>query len=267
MDNLKTFRGLHAGDRVLLLPNTWDAASAALARSVGAQAIATTSAGLAWSCGYPDGDTLPRENLLFAVGAICRAARGIPVSADIESGYSNDPDEVAELIVALRGLGVVGVNLEDGDGTPEMLVAKIEAVKRRLATLGDDIFINARTDVYLRELATGDAALQESIRRSKLYEKAGADGIFVPYATDADTIRTIASATKLPLNILARKGLPSPRELYDLGVRRLSAGSTLSIVAFGATRRAAEVFARDGATDTLFDPHGVTYAEMNALLS
>src|ERR1700694_5883366 len=115
MSNLKTFRDLHAGDRVLLLPNAWDAASADLARSVGAPAIATTSAGLAWSCGYPDGDALPRENLLFAVGAVCRAARGIPVSADIEGGYSDDADEVADLVIALRGLGVVGLNLEDGD--------------------------------------------------------------------------------------------------------------------------------------------------------
>jgi 2-methylisocitrate lyase-like PEP mutase family enzyme len=267
VDNLKTFRDLHASDRVLLLPNAWDAGSAALARSIGAKAIATTSAGLAWSSGYPDGDVLPRANLLFAVGAICRAARGVPVSADIEGGYSDDPDEVAELIVALRGLGVVGVNLEDGDGAPELLVAKVEAIKRRLGRVGDDIFINARTDVFLRELATGDAALQESIARVKLFEKAGADGVFVPFAFDPDTVRTIARATHLPLNILAVKGLPSPRDLYDLGVRRLSAGSTLSVVAFGAGRRSAEVFVRDGATDALFEPHGVTYAEMNDLMS
>ena len=165
MDKLKTFRDLHAGDRVLLLPTAWDAASAALARSVGAKAIATTSAGLAWSCGYPDGDMLPRPNQLFAVAAICRAARDIPVSADIEGGYSDNPDDVADLVVALRGLGVVGLNIEDGESTPASLVAKIEAVKRRLRSLGDDIFINARTDVFLRDLATGVAAVRETIAR------------------------------------------------------------------------------------------------------
>ena len=262
---LTTFRALHASDRVLLLANAWDAASARLFRSIGAPAIATTSAGLAWSNGYPDGDVLPRANLFSAVGEICRAAQPLPVSADVEGGYSDDPDEVAELIVALRGLGVVGINLEDGEGSPDLLVAKIEAIKRRLRAAGDDIFINARTDVYLANLASGDAALAESIVRSKRYAQAGADGIFVPLVTEPGAIRSIAGATPLPLNVLAMAGLPSLREMYDLGVRRMSAGSKLSIVAYGAARREAEIFLRDGVTEGLTKDSGVTGRAMNSL--
>jgi len=264
-DPLPTFRALHASDRVLLLANAWDAASATLFRSIGATAIATTSAGLAWSNGYPDGNMLPRANLLSAVGEICRAAQALPVSADIEGGYSDDPAEVAELTVALRGLGVVGINLEDGVEPPDLLVAKIEAIKRRLGKLGDDIFINARTDVYLADLVRGEAAVAESIARCKRYAQAGADGIFVPLVTDPNTIRSIAAATSLPLNVLAVAGLPSLRDLYDLGVRRMSAGSKLTIVAYGAARREAEIFLRDGVTESLTKDPGVTGSAMNAL--
>lgn len=266
MDTVATFRRLHAGSRLLLLPNAWDAATAALFRSAGAPAIATTSAGLAWACGYGDGDKLPQSSLLFAVRSICRVAGGVPVTADVENGYSDDPEEVAHLAVELRDAGVSGINLEDGTASPEIHAAKIEAIKRALGVRGDDLFINARTDVYLRELAEGDEAVRETIARGKRYASAGADGFFVPELGGNEAIRAVASAVALPLNLMAVPGLPSTGELYALGVRRLSAGAAISKVAFATAERLASAFMRDG-SEVLFSEPAVDYARMNALLA
>jgi 2-methylisocitrate lyase-like PEP mutase family enzyme len=227
---LTVFRALHSGERVLLLPN------------------------------------VPRADLMFAVRAICRVARGTPVSVDLEGGYSDDPAEVADLVAELCAAGAVGINLEDGSGAPELLGAKITAIKRELQSRGGDIYVNARADVYLRDLASGDAALRETISRAKRYEEAGADGFFAPGLSDIGAIKSIASATKLPLNILASPGLPSVRELFALGVRRLSAGGRIAESAYGGARRIAAEFVRgDGNPDVLFSEPGMTYAEMNAL--
>ncbi len=258
MEHVATFRALHAQTRVLVLPNAWDAASAILFVSAGATAIATTSAGLAWSCGFPDGDALPREALLLAVAAILRACPSVPVSVDLEGGYSGDPGEVAILASQLATMGAAGINLEDGDGNPELLAAKIEAVKRRTG-----IFVNARADVYLRELAHGDDAVAESVARAKRYALAGADGIFVP-GIAPEAIATLAQATPLPLAVLAEPGLPAFAELYGLGVRRISAGSGLAKLAYGDARAAATAFL-GGESAALFSGGAVPYAEMNAL--
>src|SRR5579863_10298465 len=152
MNAYESFQDLHRGDRVLLLANAWDAVSAALFARAGSKAIATTSAGLAWSRGFADGDALPRASLLSAVSSVCAVVGDLPVSVDIEGGYSNSADEVADLVVQLCALGVSGINLEDGTGTPEALCAKIVAIKQRLRQSGSDVYVNARTDVYLREL-------------------------------------------------------------------------------------------------------------------
>ena len=123
--DVEIFRALHAAREILLLPNVWDAGSAALFRDAGAKAIATTSAGLAWACGYPDGDVLPRAELLAAVGRIRRVTTGLPLSVDIEAGYSRDPDAVAELVALLIDAEVAGVNLEDEGAEPSVLTAKM----------------------------------------------------------------------------------------------------------------------------------------------
>lgn len=260
-------RALHAQEHVLVVPNAWDAASAALFKASGAQAIATTSAGLAWSCGYPDGDALPHDDLLFAVRAVCRVSRDVPVTVDLESGYSKDPSAVASLVCELRGLGVAGINLEDGSGPPELLAEKIAAINSAVSQRGG-IFINARADVYLRALASGEQAVLESIARGRRYEQAGADGFFVPALSDSDEIKRIASAVRLPLNILVRPGLPSLDALYELGVRRLSAGARLTEVALSAARRAAIAFMNDASRDeALAHADGVGFDEMNALFA
>src|SRR5882762_646240 len=149
MTSGNTFKTLHDGDALLLLPNAWDAGSARLIENLGAKAIATTSAGLSWSRGYPDGDALPAEQLVAAARDIARVIR-VPLSVDIEGGYSNDPVAVAELAARIIDAGAVGINVEDGAGPPELLCRKIEAVKQTAARSSANLFINARLDVYLR---------------------------------------------------------------------------------------------------------------------
>ncbi len=253
---------MHGSTKILMIPNAWDAASAAIVKSVGAQAIATTSAGLAWSCGYADGDVLPRNKLLLAVEAICRVAGDLPVSVDLEGGYSGDPTAVADLVSELATLGVAGINLEDGTEAPEKLVAKIQAIKR-----GMPVFVNARTDLYLLGRATGDAGIRDSVERGKRYMQAGADGFFVPAVDENEAIRRIAEGVSLPLNVLAVPGLAPASELFALGVRRMSAGSLLSKLAFGSTRRAAEAFLQPDPAPWLFKEVQMEYGEMNALLA
>ncbi|MGB8520111.1 MAG: isocitrate lyase/phosphoenolpyruvate mutase family protein [Candidatus Tumulicola sp.] len=266
MNAYAEFRNLHRSDHVLMLPNAWDAVSAAIFAAAGSKAIATTSAGLAWSRGYADGNALPRASLLSAVSAVCAVAGEKPVSVDIEGGYSDSPDDVADLVTHLCGLGIAGINLEDGNGSPELLAAKIGAIKLRLRQAGLDVFVNARTDVFLRELVSGGEALREAISRAKRYESAGADGIFVPDLKQRDAIRSIAEAVDLPLNVLAAPNLPQAQELYHFGVRRISAGASLAKLALGTAREAAETFLRDGRCDALFSPGSVDYTETNALL-
>src|SRR3984957_12096154 len=156
------FRDLHQGPALLVLPNAWDAGSARLIESLGAKAIATTSAGLAWSRGYADGNTLPNDQLTAAARDIARGIR-VPLSVDIEAGYSDDPRAVARLAAGLLDVGAVGINIEDGPDSPDLLCRKIEAIRENTARSGVDVFINARTDVYLRGLASGEAAVDEVI--------------------------------------------------------------------------------------------------------
>lgn len=255
-DRLQAFRRLHAGPELLILANAWDAGSARLIESLGAKAVATSSAGVAWAHGYPDGNHLPVARLEAAVQAIARAVRG-PLSIDMEAGYSSDPAAVAETVARVVGAGAVGINLEDGRESPDLLCAKIEHIKRAVARSGADVFINARTDVYLFGLAQGDAAVRETVARARRYREAGCDGLFVPGVAEPAAIRACAAATDLPLNVLAWPGLPPATELPALGVRRLSAGAEPARVAFQQARAYAAAFlagrtppAGDGALTT-----------------
>jgi 2-methylisocitrate lyase-like PEP mutase family enzyme len=259
------FRALHAKGELLLLPNAWDAGSARLFEAAGARAIATTSAGLAWSCGWPDGDALPPRALAAAVAAIARVI-SVPLSTDVEGGYADEPAAVGETVAALADAGVVGINLEDGAEAPERLCAKIEAVKRAAARNGADVFVNARTDVYLRGLVSCERALEETLARGRRYRDAGADGFFVPRLSERDAIRTVAAEIDLPLNLLVGPGLAPPAELQALGVRRVSAGSGLAAAAYGVARRAAVSFLERGDYAPMFETP-VAYAEMNGLFA
>jgi 2-methylisocitrate lyase-like PEP mutase family enzyme len=236
------FRSLHQGPAILLLPNAWDAVTARLIESLGAKAIATTSAGLAWSRGYPDGNALPDGQLIAATRDIARVIR-VPLTVDIEAGYSDDARVVARLVACLLGVGVVGINIEDGAGSPDMMCKKIAAIRENVAHLGVDLFINTRTDIYLRGIASGPAAIEEVIHRALRYRAAGCDGLFVPGLADTDAMEAIAAAIKpIPLNIMAVPNLPPMNMLQKHGVRRLSAGSAIAQAALGCTRHLAADF-------------------------
>src|SRR5512143_3592272 len=185
------FTQLHHGPELLILANVWDAVSARVLADLGAKAIATSSAAVAWSHGYPDGHGLPVPLLLSTARNIARAV-SVPVTADIEGGYSDDPRLVADTVSALIDAGVVGINLEDGTRPPDLLRAKIEAVRSAADRCGVRLFVNARTDVFLGKIAGITDGVGEAIARAHAYTDAGADGIFVPGVTDAVAIERLA---------------------------------------------------------------------------
>jgi 2-methylisocitrate lyase-like PEP mutase family enzyme len=241
----QSFAALHAGPDVLVLPNAWDAASAALMEEAGARAVATSSAAVAWAQGYRDGDALPLDKLLLSVSTVARAVK-VPVSADIEGGYTDDLSVLADTIKAVIDAGAVGVNLEDGERDPALHARKIEAARKAADATGIALFINARIDVYLKGLAAGEAAYEETVRRAELYRAAGASGIFTPAAAETELIGRLAGAIKLPLNILLWAGVPRAAELRALGVRRVSSGSSPFRAAYAGLARSVAAYLADG---------------------
>ena len=262
-DRAGKFRQLHGLGNLLVLPNAWDAGSARLIESCGAAAIATTSAGVAWSHGYPDGDALPPRVLAATVAEITRVL-SVPLTVDVEGGYSTDPQSVGETVAAVIDAGAVGINLEDGAGSPDLLCAKIGAARTAAAKCCVDLFINARTDVFLRALVPPEQAVAETLARSERYRSAGCDGLFVPGLTDGAAIRGIAAAIALPLNVMVRPMLPPVTELSRLGVRRVSAGSAIAQAAYAITQRAATQLLAEGRYDAMLES-SVPYAHLNAL--
>ena len=241
----EAFGALHAGPSILVLPNAWDAASAAMMQDAGAKAVATSSAAVAWAHGHPDGDALPVETLIATLSGIARVLR-VPLTADIEGGYTEDLAELKAVIGRVIDAGAVGINLEDGSRAPEAHARKLQAARGAAETAGVRLFINARVDVYLHRLAEGEAALAETLRRAELYRAAGADGIFVPGPTEAGLLAELAAGIALPLNAMSRAGLPPAAELQTLGVRRLSSATGLFRAAFGPLQHAIEAYLRDG---------------------
>jgi 2-methylisocitrate lyase-like PEP mutase family enzyme len=250
-DRAAQFRALHNDGSILVLPNAWDAGSARLAEDCGAKAIATSSAAVCWSHGYADGETMPTAILLAAVVEIVRAVN-IPVSVDSEAGFSADPEAVADFVMALARAGAVGINLEDGTAPPDLLAAKIAAIKSACEREGVDVFVNARTDIVLKKLVRPEDAVREAIARGERYLDADADGLFVPALTDLAAMETISQAVDLPLNILTRPGLAPVSELKAAGVRRVSAGAGIGMAALGAARRATKELLEKGRTDAMF---------------
>ncbi len=242
----EAFAALHHTGEILILPNAWDAASAAVMADVGAKAVATSSAAVAWSHGYPDGDALPLPLLLATISAVARVSN-VPVTADIEGGYTDDLAELDETIRAVIGAGAVGINLEDGRRDPDLHARKIEAARQAADGAGVALFINARTDVYLKGLAEGHAAYVETLRRAELYRGAGASGIFVPGPSEPDLIGRLADEIRLPLNIMLLPNLPAASQLQALGVRRISSATAPFRQAYATLANATAAFLTDGA--------------------
>lgn len=259
-DHFSRFDALHHQAQPLFLANAWDAASARLLEHLGAAAVATSSAGLAWSCGYADGSVLPRNKLLNSLRRIRRAI-ALPLSADIEDGYSDDPREVADLVLELVAAGVVGINLEDGEHSPDLLCEKIRVIR---AALGEThFFINARCDVYLHQLYPAGQCLSESLTRMRAYQDAGASGLFLPAVVTESDIQAAVAATTLPLNVLAIPGLPPAERLQSLGVKRVSAGSGSFLSAFTQARDYMGEFLTGQWPQR--PPQMLNYSEVNAL--
>jgi 2-methylisocitrate lyase-like PEP mutase family enzyme len=244
-DSARLFHDLHRGPDLLILANAWDAGSARLIESLGAKAVATTSAGFAWGLGYPDGDAVPLAELVHGIRLIARAIQ-VPLSVDMESGFGRAPADVGAAMTQIAEAGAVGCNIEDGANPPEMLAAKIGAARQATERLGIDFFINARIDVYLRQLVPPAERVAESLRRARLYRDAGASGIFVPAVVAPDEIRALAQGIDRPLNVLAWPGLPAAGDLAKLGVRRLSAGSGITKAVYGRMAATAGGFLADG---------------------
>lgn len=230
-----TFFQLHQATKPLLLVNVWDPVSALLAQQQGAQALGTSSAALAWSLGYADGEQLPRDELLAAVRRLLRVCQ-VPLTVDLELGYSNEPDTVALLVQQLAELGVAGINLEDGLTTPQLLCQKIAACRVLLQDM--PFFINVRTDVWLRGFADSDEhALRMCVQRFEWYQEAGANGAFVPGLTSLALARQLSEQIRLPLNLM---GWPAGATLADLataGISRLSAGPALFLASANALQQ------------------------------
>ncbi|MEL6536564.1 MAG: isocitrate lyase/phosphoenolpyruvate mutase family protein [Bacteroidota bacterium] len=225
-----TFHALHQQESPLVLANIWDVPSAQAVQKLPFQAMGTSSAAVAASMGYADGEAFPFEQLEERVRQITNSST-LPLSVDIEGGYSRDPDEIAEHILRLAELGVVGINLEDSvvSAQRELLEAStfaktIERVREQLSAQGAVPFLNIRTDTYLLRLA--DAA-PETQRRIRLYEEAGADGIFIPCITQPADIEAAVAATSLPINVMCMPDLPNFATLQQLGVKRISMGNFL----------------------------------------
>jgi 2-methylisocitrate lyase-like PEP mutase family enzyme len=260
---------LHAGPEVLVLPNAWDAASAAIVAQAGFPAIATTSAGVAFALGYPDNQWIERDEMLEMVRRIARAV-SVPVTADMEGGYGIAPEIVAETVRLTLHAGAVGANLEDsareiegGLIEAELAAERIRAARAAADAAGIPFVINARTDPYMIPGDKGEAAFAEAVRRGNAYREAGADCIFVPGVSDAALIGRLAKAINAPLNVLGGPKAPPVPEMRALGVRRVSVGGSLSRATLALVRRAA-VELRDAGTYG-FAADAIPHAEMNKL--
>jgi 2-methylisocitrate lyase-like PEP mutase family enzyme len=264
------FRRLHHDGPPLALANAWDVASAAVIASTGAAAVATTSAGVAWSLGIPDGNVLSRE-LAVAVVARVAGAVQVPVTADIEGGFADDVAGVAETIRQVLEAGAVGINLEDVDPgagdrlrAPDDQAARIEAARAAADAYGVHLFVNARIDTYLRGIGDPADRHDDTTARAARYLEAGADGIFVPGVVDPETIHALVTAIPAPLNILVGPGAPTISELAALGVRRASLGSSVAAAAYAVAEQAARELADSGSYDSVRKE--LDYGRLNGLV-
>lgn len=253
-DQAAALLALHAGPG-FVVPNAWDAGSARILERVGFPAIATTSAGIAWACGVPDGGALDRDTMLEHVGRIVTAV-GVPVTADLESGY----DDVQDTVARVAELGAVGANLEDAAGG--RLFGIDESVDRvaaaRAAAPAGSFVLNARTDTYLVG-ADGDP-FDETVERAARYVDAGADCVFVPGVADEDTIRRLVAAIPAPLNVVAGLASTTPAPtLFSLGVKRVSVGGSLARASLSLLERAGQELLESGTLGFL--DGALSYAE------
>lgn len=271
-ERAEQFRKLHRGPRILALPNAWDVASARILEELGYPAIATTSAGIAFSLGYPDGQRVSRDQMLEVVARIAHAVR-VPVTADMESGYGTSVKDMTETAKALIAAGAIGLNLEDVTGDDEsshvetkLQVKKIGAIREISSSLGVPLVLNARTDIYLMPIGPAETRFDRTVERLRAYHQAGADCLFAPGVQDRETIAKLVRALEAPLNILLTPACPSLRELEKMGVARASAGSAAMRATLGLLRRIGKELMQAGTYSCLQDG-AVPFDELNQILA
>jgi 2-methylisocitrate lyase-like PEP mutase family enzyme len=246
LQKANAFRALHHSGKILLLPNIWDVASARVVEDAGFPAIATTSAGIAFSLGYPDGQNISRLEMLARVARIARAVR-VPVTADVEAGYGYRPEDAAQTAREVIEAGAVGMNFEDGTDDPQhplidlpLQLERLHAIREAALHSHLPLVLNARTDVYLSQVGSPENRYGHALQRLRAYRDAGADCVFAPGVQDPETIARLVKDVQCPLNILAGPGSPSAVELEKLGVARVSLGSSPMRATLGLLRRIAE---------------------------
>lgn len=268
------FRARHREPRILVLPNAWDVASAMLLARAGFEALATTSAGIGYTAGYPVGEIMPLGEMLDAVRRITRRLR-LPLSVDMESGYGTKPDEVAHTVRGVIEAGAVGINIEDSihDGSKRLFdfalsAERIAAAREAADATGVPFTVNARTDGYWnagKGAATPAAIHDDAVARADAFGKAGADCIFIPGILDPAVIGRLVAEIAYPLNVMASAGAPSVPELDALGVRRVTVGAVMARAAYGALEAAAAEL-RDAGTFG-FAENIASHAALNALMT
>ena len=268
----RQFLALHDGRKTLLLPNAWDVASARIFEDAGFPALGTSSAGVAFALGYPDGQKISRGEMLAVVHRIAEAVH-IPVTADVEAGYGTKPEDAAETARQVIAAGAVGMNLEDAiPDKPDALsdlnlqIEKIRAVNEISERAGIAFVLNARTDVFLAEIGPAETRLARSIERLNAYREAGAQSLFIPGVKDKETIAQLVNGVRGPVNILATAGTPPLAELEKLGVARVSVGSGPMRATLGLAARIARQLHDEG-TFSLMTDGAMTYADANRLFT
>jgi 2-methylisocitrate lyase-like PEP mutase family enzyme len=252
----EAFRALHRGPPLLLMANAWDAVSARIFEVEGFAAVATTSRGVSWALGYPDGEAAPWDEVVGQTARIARAV-SVPVTADIEAGFGATPEAVGRSIADIIGAGAAGVNLEDGMPGPtpirtvEDAVARIRAAREAARTAGVPIVINARTDLYLKQIGDEASRFDQAVARGKAYLAAGADCVYPITLRDPATIGRLAKALGAPININVRAGYPSVAELEALGVARVTTATQITLMALATTRQVAREIKATGRFDAI----------------
>ena len=245
MTEYEKFHQLHYQSHPLILANVWNAKSAQIAESAGFKAVATSSGAIAESLGYKDGEHIPFAELLYIVQRI-KASISIPLSVDMERGYTSDLHVLNEHIQKLIDSDIVGINLEDAQ-VEDIYLKKLNSIKNYLLKTNQQLFINARTDGFLQKLPS---PLETTIKRANLYEEAGADGLFVTGVQDTEIIKEIVSSTTLPVNVVnAGKTVPLAT-LADCGVKRIS----MAVLLYKATYKKVELMAKEILDKQSFEP-------------
>jgi 2-methylisocitrate lyase-like PEP mutase family enzyme len=268
-EKAEDFRALHHGKRMLVLPNGWDVPSARVFEDAGFPAIATSSAGMLVSLGYPDGEVISRDEFVLAVGRIARAL-SVPLSVDVVAGFGKTPKEVLVTVKAILKTGTVGINIEDFTHATKKLypierqIENVKAIRKLGETTGIPLVINARTDALRFAEGEEGARFQEAIRRATAYRDAGADCVYPMGLVDAASIANFVKALDFPINVMVRKGLPPISELERLGVARVSFGPSPSYAAMGLLKRAALEVLEKGTYENLIEG-AITFDELNAL--